>query len=746
MVNELRILGAPAAVPARPAVALAMGAEAIAEPRDAVMLGAPAQTGPVVAATRTKGLGPKSNYVPGQVLVKLDSNAPSRSAERLAERFGLRTLRHFEVPAQMAAKFGGDLYQFKLREGESVQNAIRLISREPGVAYVEPNYRVHLDDPTPAASAPLVAGTSKRPPEVLPNDLDSRLWGIRNTGQDGGKAGVDVGAAQAWATTTGAPNGQGPLVCVIDTGLDYGHPDLAANVWTNPKEIAGDGIDNDGNGIVDDVHGANLAAHNGDPFDDHGHGTHCAGTIGAVGNNGTGVVGVQWNATVASAKFLDANGSGTYADAIQAVMYAASIGARITSNSWGGGAYSQALYDAFKSSPALHICAAGNDGSNTDVSPTYPGAFNLDNVVSVAAIDRTGQLADFSNYGAASVDLAAPGVDVYSTRPGGAYQTLSGTSMATPHVTGVAGLILSKFPDLTNEQIKARLLNTVVKEDELAGKVASGGRVNAANALEDDTVPPADISDLAVAQRGSASMTLSFTATGDDGRAGRASSYQVRWSTQPIVDGDTWNAASVATGLPAPAPSGTVEHIRVAIPPDAGPKTWYFGLKALDNLGNASGLATTSGTSVPAVIAFADDFETDSRSWKATGDWGRVQDGPHGYVYEDSPGTVYPSNAKATLTSVPIDLSQVKNPRLLFSEKHELEDGFDTVEVEVCREGHRWEPLVSITGKSDWSDRSVSLQPYEGQKVRIRFRLTSDASVNLDGISLDNVKIAGDPA
>lgn len=746
------MIQASQSAPSRPASApVAAPSAAPADPAESVTLsgGNEAPATKASAAKADVAAPGKPEYMPGQVLVKFTPSMGMSDVSALADRLELTTVKRFAIPEQMVEAFGGELYQFKTRGGETVEEAIKRLSGQPGVAFAEPNYKIQLDDPKTSADAAFVQSLEKgaTPEQTLPNDLDSRLWGIQNTGQNGGTAGVDVGAAGAWNTTTGTPNGKGALITIIDTGLDYNHPDLAANAWVNPGEIAGDGIDNDGNGVIDDVHGANLKKKNGDPLDDQGHGTHCAGTIGAVGNNGTGIVGVNWNATIAGAKFLDANGSGSYADAIEAVLYATRIGSRVTSNSWGGGGFSQALYDTFKASPALHICAAGNDGSDMDARPSFPGGFDLDNIVSVAAIDRNGHLANFSNYGATTVDLAAPGVDVYSAQPGGRYQNMSGTSMATPHVSGVAGLILAQYPDITNEQLKARLMNTVVKEDELAGKMVSGGRVNAANALENDSVPPADVNDFSVAAAGASTMTLAFTATGDDGVAGNASSYQIRMSDKPITDEASWNAAKVVKGVPTPSAPGTPERIQVAIAPDEQPKTYHFALRAMDNLGNVSGTATTSGTSVAAAVAFKDDFESDSGLWTAGGTWGRVAAEGRGMVYTDSPDGSYANSANDPgLVSKPISLASVGNPCLLFSEKHDTEARFDFARVEITQDGGKsWTELARYDGTSDWTDRSIDLKAYEGKDVQLRFRMTSDGSVSKDGVYIDSVKIAGDP-
>jgi subtilisin family serine protease len=261
---------------------------------------------------------------------------------------------------------------------------------------------------------------------------------------------------------------------------------LANNIWTNPGEIAGDGIDNDGNGYVDDIHGYDFVNNDADPMDDNSHGTHVAGTIAAEGNNGTGVAGVNWSAQIMPLKFLDAGGWGDTFGAIQAVEYATMMGAKLTSNSWGGGGYSQALYDAIAAAGdagQLFVAAAGNSSSDNDTYPEYPASYDLDNIIAVAATDNNDQLAWFSNYGAASVDLGAPGVDIYSTFPGNSYGTLSGTAMATPHVSGVAALLWAQNPDMTPEQVKNRILASADPIPALEGHTVSGGRLNAFRAL-----------------------------------------------------------------------------------------------------------------------------------------------------------------------------------------------------------------------------------------------------------------------
>jgi hypothetical protein len=261
------------------------------------------------------------------------------------------------------------------------------------------------------------------------------------------------------------------------------------NLWSNPWDPA-NGVDDDKNGFVDDVHGADYVDEDSNPTDDAGHGTHVAGIIGAKGNNATGIAGVNWDAKIMALKFLDGDGQGNTADAANSIDYAVSHGARVINASWGGPAFSQALYSAVRRAGekgVVFVAAAGNDGENADVKPDYPAAFDLPNVISVAATDSSDELVDFSNYGAGSVDLAAPGDDIESTVPkdtdDSGYASFSGTSMAAPFVTGAVAMYLSRFPQGNGDQARTSILGTVDKLPTLAGKVATGGRLNIARAL-----------------------------------------------------------------------------------------------------------------------------------------------------------------------------------------------------------------------------------------------------------------------
>lgn len=356
-----------------------------------------------------------------------------------------------------------------LAGGSNLKEVIQHYQAQPGVAYAEPNYIVRAD--------------------AVPNDPRyMELWAMNNTGQTGGTPGADIRAPTAWDITTGSTN---VIVAVIDTGIDYNHPDLAGNMWMNPDEIPGNGIDDDSNGIIDDVHGARWVdgsgvPTSGDPMDGNQHGTHCAGTIGGIGDNNVGVAGVNWRVRFMALKFLSDFGSGSTADAISAIEYAIDKGARLSNNSWGGGGFSQALQDAIDAAGAanqLFIAAAGNSGTDNDSSPHYPSSYSSENIIAVASSDHFDERSSFSCFGRNSVDLAAPGSSILSTTPGGNYGILSGTSMATPHVTGAAALLWAINPSASYNLVKEALMSSVDVRPAWSDVTVSGGRLNASAAM-----------------------------------------------------------------------------------------------------------------------------------------------------------------------------------------------------------------------------------------------------------------------
>ena len=398
-------------------------------------------------------------FVPGQVIVAFkDEYRNSVNDVNLFSDIEIGSVEELIITKkpkserEVTADVGKTIALVKLKSNgkQDVLDAIKKIRNNPKVEYAEPDYKIKIDS-------------------TVPNDPDfSRLYGMNK-----------IGAPQAWDTFTGNSS---VVVGVIDTGIDYNHQDLKDNIWKNPSEIPGNGRDDDGNGYIDDVYGWDFVNNDNDPMDDNYHGTHCAGTIAGVGNNGIGVAGVTWKAKLAALKFLDNTGSGDTSNAIKAINYANKMGFSITSNSWGSSSYSQALHDVI-SAGGLFVAAAGNSGSNNDTAPYYPSSYDCNNIISVAATDSNDNLADFSCYGKNSVDIAAPGVNIWSCKPGNNYQYLSGTSMATPHVAGAAALLKEYNSSLSTTDLKNAILNCVDKLTTISNKVSSNGRLNVSSIL-----------------------------------------------------------------------------------------------------------------------------------------------------------------------------------------------------------------------------------------------------------------------
>ena len=380
-----------------------------------------------------------------EYIVKLKSSA------NLVNLINQKSVNDFEEIAN------GDTFLIK-----SDQKSLEVeLASHPDVEYVEPNYTIQLDDDDA---------------EVLA-DTDSKFrqqWGLRN------KRGVDINVLEAWKITKGSKNIK---IAVIDTGVDYNHPDLKDQMWINEAEKNGKpGVDDDGNGYVDDIHGINAIDGTGDPMDDQGHGTHCSGVIGAA-HNKKGIMGIMANVQIMGLKFLSSTGRGDVAGAIKAIDYAIAQKVHIMSNSWGSTEESKALEEAVqRASEAgiIFIAAAGNDGTNNDKRPFYPANYDFDNVITVGAHDKRGNKASFSNYGKERVHIYAPGVSILSTMPWKRYAKRSGTSMAAPFVSGIVGLFLSMDDKLLASEIKERVLSTSIESRNL-----ENGRVDAFRVLSD---------------------------------------------------------------------------------------------------------------------------------------------------------------------------------------------------------------------------------------------------------------------
>lgn len=687
-------------------------------------------------------------FVPGQLLIGFREGVSDEQIADFYATYGLAERENLDVDPDDSEQ-GIRLAALQV---DISPELIQVLESDPRIRYAEPNYLLH------------IART--------PDDPDfGRLWGLHNIGQTGGTNGADVSAMAAWDITTGSDD---IIIAVIDTGIDFNHEDLAANMWVNTKECpegygkcTADGEDDDNNGYVDDFYGANTINDTGDIMDDFGHGTHVAGTIGAVGNNGTGVVGLNWNVRMLGCKFLSASGSGSTANAIKCFNYITELKEKqgynivLTNNSWGGGLASDALYEAMAGPNApLHVCAAGNANSSRIA---YPAGYELDNIISVAATDHDDLYASFSNWGADWVDLAAPGVDIYSTVPTGScvmcdssgYRNASGTSMATPHVAGAAALAWSKYGDLTNDQLKERFLSGIDALTTQSKTTLTNGRLNLLNSLEEDLTPPAPVTNLSVAGILMTQVDLTWTATGDDGLQGTANAYDIRYASSPISEA-TWDDATPVENEPKPEPAGTIERMTITGLEPA--TTYYVAMKVLDNVGNASELsnivvfATSAGT-----IVFEDNMENGAGSWSTVGDdnlWHLSQLRAHSpttawyYGQDDTRNYDTGDSNRGYLVSPAINLVDADEVMLTFHEWSELQSNeeFDRTRVQVSTDGESWQTVYESHGTEEsWAKRTVSLSSYIERSgvihLRFWFDTVNDRFNNYEGWFVDDVQV-----
>jgi subtilisin family serine protease len=547
-----------------------------------------------------------AEFVPGEVLVRFRENA----------KVAISTLKKTETstPTVLRARARDIIADIKDFEGSEMISGLRLASvahadtlaaiealrQRTDVIYAEPNY--------------------VRRKNALPNDPRfGDMWGLKNTGQTGfndltqqqqsGTPGADIDAELAWNITTGNRN---VVVGVVDEGVDINHTDLRANIWRNPGETPADGIDNDGNGFIDDINGWDFYHNDASVYDGaagdnatDSHGTHVAGTIGATGNNGIGVTGVNWQVSLMSLKILgkectpkpscDPPAPSSVRKTIAAYNYARlmrerGVNLRVLNNSYGGGGESQFELDAIRqlnSAGILFVAAAGNDALDSGNFPHFPAGYDVPNVIAVAATNRFDDIAAFSTFGARTVSMGAPGRGVLSTLPNNTYDFFSGTSMATPHVAGTAALVLAAYPNISVANLRGVLAYTGDAIPALLGKTTTGRRLNAFNALlaaaENDMTAPAVISDLRVAEQTGRNLTLAWTAVGDDGNTGQAADYDFAF-TNSITGFVTITPATLSTLLPRPA--GTLETATIQAPYRNFAGT--VELRVHDNAGNTS--------------------------------------------------------------------------------------------------------------------------------------------------------------
>jgi subtilisin family serine protease len=727
-----------------------------------------------------------TDYVPGELLVKFKPGVDQTAIRNFCTAHGLAEKTDLDAHAATGT---GHLKLVNVPAGQT-EALVPELERDPRVDYAEPNYVV-----TNAAAA------------VTPTDpFYVTQYHLHNTGQWSSTSGADIHATEAWNVTTGSPN---VLVAVIDGGVDYTHPDLAANMWTNPNEIPGDGIDNDGDGYVDDIHGINTLNNSGDPMPDPNgvgwyHGTHVAGIIGAA-PYGEMTVGVAWRVGIIAVRLIDSDNTVKVSNAVQAFQYLnylknvehQNIVAANNSWTWDGLARSRAARDAMAGldqpgmDPILQVCAAGNSNNNNDLNPVYPSSYDLPNIISVAATDWNDQYTDFTNFGATSVDLAAPGYNIVSTTPLDRFDALSGTSQAAPQVTGAAALVASAFPGLTTAQIKQRILDGVdpigqIGDNSLKPTVTNG-RLNVANALAgaapaNDTQAPTAVGNLTAAATTFQSVTLTWTATGDDGTAGQAAFYDLRYATSPITNA-TWDAATRVLGELDPKPAGSTEFFTVTgLDPI---RTYYFALKVRDDQGNLSTQSNVaSGATTAAATLFSDNVETGLNGWTASGLWhqstARASSPTMSWYYGLEATHTYDTGAanSGTLTSPVIDLRGSTHPVLIYREWRQVEDvnTLDHALVQISTQPyHNWETLAqselstsldplnwqgrlsglgwSLTLQSpdntpQWVSRALDLSAFEGKRIQVRFVFdTTDAAFNdYEGWYVDDVNVYDGPA
>jgi subtilisin family serine protease len=446
--------------------------------------------------------------------------------------------------------------------------------------------------------------------QTVPNDPSfSTMWGLHNTGQSGGTVDADIDAPEAWDISTGSSE---VVIGIADSGIDYNHPDLSENIWTNSLEVPGNGTDDDANGYIDDVRGWDFFFNDNDPSDDFFHGTHTAGTVGAVGNNSIGVTGVAWNVKLMALKIGTLDAISTSA-AIAALNYVLAmhnrtnqpVNVRVTNHSWGGNGPISGLNDAIAAHAAsgiMTVCAAMNTGTDNDLAPRYPASYEAPNIIAVGSLTRFNAKASDSNFGAVSVDLFAPGSEILSTVPSGAYGMSSGTSMATPHVAGVAALAFSVRPSATYQQVRDAIFAAVDAVPALGGLCVTGGRLNAYRTLSllvgsaslnagVLTLSGTQWDDELVLTRSSSNVVVHFN--------GHSAQFPLATVSSIVVNaGDGADAVGI-NGVPASKP--------VAVNGGNGDDTINFGNGDIEGIGSA---VTLDGGTGSDTLNFLDEADT----------------------------------------------------------------------------------------------------------------------------------------
>ena len=601
--------------------------------------------------------------------------------------------------------------------GMTVESAVRYFNQMPSVRYAEFDTAIY--------------------PDFIPNDPSfGNLYGLHNTGQSGGTPDADMDVTEAW-DITGV--GNEIVVAVCDDGVDWTHPDLAANIWNNSDEIPGNGIDDDGNGFVDDIRGWDFNGNDNNPIGGSGdsHGTHVAGTVGAVNNNGIGLSGAGRNTKIMPLRMYGASAPNWMSDLTNAVDYAWQNGAKVISVSYNIDGYTNALVEAIQRADAADVIYCNSAGNNGSLNPPRATIRDLaNNVIFVAASDRNDNRASFSNYGA-KIEIAAAGVDVYSTLPGNSYGNNSGTSMATPNCASVLAVLRAYYPDLTDREALDRLIGAADQIPQLAAYIPGGRRANLNSALEEDTVPPSPVTDLTVLRRAYTVAELSFRTSGDDGMTGSAEGYDVRVSSAPITDANFDTAQQVSASVPnLPAGQMVTTQARGFWPGD----TVFVAVQARDNLGNRSTVSSFGPFNTKPGL-WSDRVEG-SPQFGSTDTWAITTTKAHSGTssWTDSPSGNYANNANQILTQT----SPVVVPGAVavsFWADITLETNYDYLYFEYSLNGGGWQQVNRWTGTASWQNYAATIPANAGDSVQMRFRLTSDSSQVRDGVYLDDFSI-----
>ncbi len=649
------------------------------------------------------------------ILVRLHpSRGPKEGVEPWAAKRGLSVERRLRIPGT-----------FVMKPRSPVQAVLAELGKDPNVLYAQ---RMRLLEPC----------------ATIPNDpLFGLQWQLRNTGQSGGTPGADIRATEAWDVTTGSLHA---VIAIVDSGLELGHPDLAARVWTNPGEIAGNGNDDDGNGYVDDVHGWNFYGGNNDVSPTLSHGTNVAGLAGPATDNGIGVAGVDWNARLMIVNIFSPQGYATEADAADALVYAADNGAQVINASWGSPGYSPVLHDAIQyvRNKGAFICvAAGNYNFDSDAHPFYPACVGSDAVLAIGG--STNRDAWVFNYGGRKVHLSAPASLVYQARYPSTYGYGSGTSYAAPLVSGVAALLWGLNPDVDPVSLKFRLMATAAPRPGLSGRSVTEGRLDAAAAVTAYPDPSAttgqvDIDWLKVGCHG---VIVRLRATGlreDE----KPSFYQVKWSTDSVTTASFLSLDEQWCGRVPP--SGEAIVVLQGMEPGT---TYELAARLYNKAGIGGPLTVVPVATLQPERTFFDACDTTSPVWEASG-FVLAGGGSHtgALSWQDSPDGEYTSGTLATLMGGPFDVSSLLRPRLSFY----LEYFFPS----RLGEGDRLEVLASPDGGATWKQlqrfratRSPStrfslpldeLGPTSNLKVQFRFVSDGNQFVE-DGVYLDDIAI-----